>query len=85
MWPVLAGKLTRPPKRDIFYIPQRPYLSIGTLRDQIIYPDTLDDMKNKQKSDSDLQQIMLWVNLANIVEVTHLKKKNLKYNKIMDL
>lgn len=34
LWPVFEGKLSRPSDRDIFYIPQRPYLSLGTLRDQ---------------------------------------------------
>ena len=32
LWPVLSGHLTRPTPRNIFYIPQRPYLSLGTFR-----------------------------------------------------
>ena len=33
LWPAKAGTLTKPTVEKIFYIPQRPYLPNGTLRD----------------------------------------------------
>ena len=47
LWPARSGTLTKPPIDKIFYIPQRPYLPNGTLRDQVIYPDTIADMKKR--------------------------------------
>ena len=44
LWPVYGGTVVKPPAADFTYIPQRPYLSLGTLRDQIIYPNTRSEM-----------------------------------------
>ncbi|KAI9279856.1 ABC transporter transmembrane region 2-domain-containing protein [Sporodiniella umbellata] len=66
LWPVFEGKLTRPMDHDIFYIPQRPYLSMGTLRDQITYPHTREEMIKAGRTDVELLDILRIVNLAYI-------------------
>ncbi|RIB14190.1 ABC transporter transmembrane region 2-domain-containing protein [Gigaspora rosea] len=68
LWPVYGGTVHRPNPTDIFYIPQRPYLSHGTLRDQIIYPHTLREMQERNVTDQDLQEILNVVQLGNIVD-----------------
>lgn len=40
------------------FLPQRPYLSTGTLRDQVIYPHTAVDMKDAGRRDFELSQIL---------------------------
>jgi len=69
LWPVYGknSKLYKPNVSDIFYIPQRPYLCIGTMRDQIIYPDQVDDMKKKGITDADLEKVVETVNLMSVV------------------
>ncbi|ORY11582.1 ATP-binding cassette protein [Clohesyomyces aquaticus] len=68
LWPVYGGTVRKPPFEDIFYIPQRPYLSRGTLRQQIIYPDSLREMRDKGISDADLYRILSVVEIESIVD-----------------
>ncbi|PWI73213.1 lipid transporter [Purpureocillium lilacinum] len=61
LWPVYRGLVSRPKsigQDGIMFLPQRPYLSPGTLRDQVIYPDGHVDMKEKRKSEDDLKRIL---------------------------
>lgn len=68
LWPVYGGTVSKPPEGDFTYIPQRPYLCTGTLRDQIIYPDNHAQMLAKGVSDSDLQRMLEVVDIGGIVE-----------------
>ncbi|KAF2954469.1 ABC transporter D family member 1 [Oryza sativa Japonica Group] len=47
LWPLMSGHIVKPGvgsnlNKEIFYVPQRPYTAVGTLRDQLIYPLTAD-------------------------------------------
>ncbi|KAJ1342803.1 hypothetical protein BSLG_002622 [Batrachochytrium salamandrivorans] len=55
-----------PKLSSIMYIPQRPYLSIGTLRDQIIYPHSYKDMQASKRTDDELLEILKLVYLDYI-------------------
>lgn len=61
LWPVYRGLVSRPKnigQDGIMFLPQRPYLSPGTLRDQVIYPDGHLDMRSKGKSEEDLKRVL---------------------------
>lgn len=65
LWPVHSGHLIRPSQRDVFYIPQRPYLSRGSLRQQIIYPSS---EKENTQTDEELHGILNILGLNSLVE-----------------
>lgn len=61
LWPVYRGLVSRPRNMGqdgIMFLPQRPYLSIGTLRDQVIYPDGEPEMREKGRRDNELRRIL---------------------------
>ncbi|KAF2201636.1 hypothetical protein GQ43DRAFT_371011 [Delitschia confertaspora ATCC 74209] len=61
LWPAYRGLVSRPRSvgtDGIMFLPQRPYLSTGTLRDQVIYPHSALDMKDTGRRDFELSQIL---------------------------
>lgn len=68
LWPVYGGIVRKPPADQFILIPQRPYLSLGTLRDQVIYPHSKADMHSRGITDSKLLDILAVVQMEHIVE-----------------
>ncbi|RKF82723.1 Peroxisomal long-chain fatty acid import protein 2 [Golovinomyces cichoracearum] len=71
LWPVYRGLVSR--ARDIgtdgiMFLPQRPYLSVGTLRDQVIYPDGAVEMRERGVKDFELQRVLDEAFLGYLVE-----------------
>ncbi|XP_033333058.2 ATP binding cassette subfamily D [Megalopta genalis] len=70
LWPVYGGTLIRPPENycgrpALFYIPQKPYMTVGCLRDQIIYPA---ESLTEECTDQELLQLLEEVDLRGLVE-----------------
>ncbi|XP_064476597.1 ATP-binding cassette sub-family D member 3-like [Ornithodoros turicata] len=68
LWPLFGGTLVKPAKDKLFYIPQRPYMTLGTLRDQVIYPDTYMDMRRRGITDADLARYLDVVQLGYVLD-----------------
>jgi len=68
LWPVYGGIVRKPVASQFILIPQRPYLSLGTLRDQVIYPHSKADMEARGIIDDDLLQILSYVQMEGVVE-----------------
>ncbi|MBN3898204.1 MAG: ABC transporter ATP-binding protein/permease [Nostoc sp. NOS(2021)] len=62
LWNAGNGRLVRPPLEEVLFLPQRPYIILGTLREQLLYPNT-----NRQMSDAELKEVLQQVNLQNLL------------------
>ncbi|KAI8883643.1 hypothetical protein K501DRAFT_313954 [Backusella circina FSU 941] len=69
LWPLFGGTLTKPDPNKLFYVPQKPYLPLGTFRDQVIYPDTQQEaISKKNYNDEKLLKLLETVHLGYLVE-----------------
>ena len=73
LWPLWNGRLHAPKEKDLFYIPQKPYLCVDTLRDQLIYPDNYNESIRKGWNDDKLETLL------HQVKLTYLLGKQLRW------
>jgi ABC-type uncharacterized transport system fused permease/ATPase subunit len=53
LWDIGNGHITRPADDDVYFLPQRPYCTVGTLKDQLLYPCVeYDDTKKTNFDDA---------------------------------
>jgi ABC-type uncharacterized transport system fused permease/ATPase subunit len=57
----------KPPAEQFVLIPQRPYLSLSTLRDQVIYPHDSQQMAARGVTDADLLDILASASMQHVV------------------
>lgn len=63
LWNSGTGTIYRPPLSQMLFLPQKPYMVMGTLRSQLTYPH--DEMNI---SDSQLKAVLYKVNLPDLAE-----------------
>ena len=63
LWNAGSGTIVRPNSDQILFLPQRPYMVLGTLREQILYPNTAIEVEEAQ-----LDQVLERVNLADLAK-----------------
>ncbi|MFN0077624.1 MAG: ABC transporter ATP-binding protein/permease [Prosthecobacter sp.] len=62
LWPGGPGSLERPALNHLMFLPQRPYMVPGSLRDQLRYPD-----HEHGTDDEAIRQVVEKVNLADVL------------------
>ncbi|WP_414549510.1 ABC transporter ATP-binding protein/permease [Anabaena sp. CCY 0017] len=63
LWNAGTGQILRPSLSDMMFLPQRPYMVLGSLRSQLLYPNPDNDI-----SESKMRDILEEVNLAELPE-----------------
>jgi putative ATP-binding cassette transporter len=63
LWNSGSGAIHRPKLGEILFLPQRPYMILGSLRDQLLYPST-----NLNISDTEIYRVLKQVNLPDLAE-----------------
>lgn len=63
LWTNGQGTIQRPDVSNTFFLPQRPYMLLGTLRDQVVYPNL-----HSTVSDDDIHQVLQQVNLGQLAD-----------------
>lgn len=61
LWNTGEGKIIRPDLSEMLFLPQRPYMVLGTLRDQLLYPNL-----PKEISHEELCKALEQVNLVDL-------------------
>ena len=62
LWPAAAGHVERPPLGDLMFIPQKPYMLLGSLKEQLCYP-----LPTDRFSDEQLRHVLEQVRLSQLV------------------
>lgn len=63
LWTSGTGIIYRPPLKEILFLPQKPYMILGTLKQQLLYPGNDDNIANEE-----IYAALKNVNLEDLVE-----------------
>lgn len=63
LWHSGQGRIARPPLAEMLFLPQRPYMVLGSLREQLLYPQV-----DREVAEAELREILERVNLADLPE-----------------
>ena len=80
LWKSGQGGVTTPNEQDILFLPQKPYMTIGSLRQQLLYPEP-----NQEFSDEHLLEVLKQVNLQLVGDKIESLDTHKDWSKVLSL
>lgn len=72
LWTTGNGKISRPSNDDVYFLPQRPYCTLGSLKDQLLYP-SLEQVDSTEFPD------------GHVLSKSHVLKQNLSDEDLLEI
>ena len=80
LWNCGDGRIVRPDARHMMFLPQQPYMVMGSLRDQLLYPDTA-----RTVPDDELLRLLERVNLPDVAQRFGGLDADLEWGKVLSV
>lgn len=80
LWRSGSGTIVRPELSEMLFLPQRPYMIWGTLREQLLYPNV-----DREVEDAELLDVLVRVNLTQLAERCGGLDRELDFAKVLSI
>lgn len=80
LWNAGEGRISRPGLSELMFLPQRPYMILGTLKEQLLYPHNRPDV-----TEEELRRVLKEVNLELLPERVGGFKTELNFADVLSL
>ncbi|MBE9161724.1 MULTISPECIES: ABC transporter ATP-binding protein/permease [Microcoleaceae] len=80
LWDSGTGRLVRPELGEMLFLPQRPYMILGSLRSQLLYPNTSSEVDEEK-----FRRVLASVNLADLPDRLGGFEADLDWTEILSL
>ncbi|PLP97971.1 ABC transporter ATP-binding protein/permease [Cupriavidus pauculus] len=81
LWNCGTGRIVRPEAEQMLFLPQNPYMVLGSMRSQLLYPNH----SERKVSDDELLQLIDMVNLSDVVKRLGGLDANLDWGKVLSV